>query len=174
MSHAVKEIIEVTNRTTNPDTLKMMADREATLREMLVKNTVKRFPTLLCKLTINDYRLKGEALGMYNMLKFADQMNILNYESDFRGATYMYIVTHVRDKNVLNDCLKTLTALQEQENHVKSKLVTQNYYDVIALTYEKLGQKAKAAETKEKFEQLEKEKRVEMKKIFNFEDDEKK
>ena len=45
MSNAVKEIIEVTNRTTNPDTLKMMADRETRLREMLEKNTVKRFPT---------------------------------------------------------------------------------------------------------------------------------
>ena len=167
MSNAVKDIIEVTTRTTNPDTLKMMADRETRLREMLEKNTVKRFPTLLCKLTINDYRLKGDALGMYNMLNFADQLNILNYESAFRSATYRYIVCHVRDKKILNDCLKTLIALQDQESLAKSKLITQNYYDVIALTYEKLGQKVKAAEAKEKFEQLEKEKKAEMAKFFN-------
>ena len=72
MGRAVKEIIRVTTSTTDPDTLKMMAEKADILRGMLIQNTVKRFPMLLCKLRINDCRLAGDVEGMYSWIMFAD------------------------------------------------------------------------------------------------------
>ena len=171
MADAVKEIIQITTKTTNADTLKIMADKEEVLREMLEQNTVKRFPTYLCKLAINDLRLTGKVDAMFRMMVFADELNILNYENDFRGGTYLYITEHVKDKKVLNGILKIMTADQEKANQTKSDLVRSNYYDVIAAVYTKLGQKDKAAEAKKNYEQLEEKKMVEMKKIFGVKDE---
>ena len=162
MGRAVKEIIRVTTSTTDPDTLKMMAEKADILRGMLIQNTVKRFPMLLCKLRINDCRLAGDVEGMYSWIMFADDLNLLNYENDFRGDTYMYITERTKDKKVLNSILDVIGKQQEKEDQVKSDLVKQNYYDLIATLYTRLGRKDKAVDARKKYEQLEEEKKAAM------------
>ena len=173
MGRAVKEIIRVTTSTTDPDTLKMMAEKADILRGMLIQNTVKRFPMLLCKLRINDCRLAGDVEGMYSWIMFADDLNLLNYENDFRGDTYMYITERTKDKKVLNSILDVIGKQQEKEDQVKSDLVKQNYYDLIATLYTRLGRKDKAVDARKKYEQLEEEKKAAMRKLFGADKDKK-
>ena len=173
MARAVKEIITVTTKTTNPDTLKMMEEKEGVLRGMLKQNTVKRFPTYLCKLEINACRLKEDVNGMYRWIMFADDLNLLNYENDFRESTYSYITERTRDKKVLNTILDVIEQQQEEEEQVKSELVKQNYYNLLALLYTKLGQKDKAMDARKKYEQLEEKKEVAVRKLFGIEEDKK-
>jgi hypothetical protein len=144
----------------------MMAEKADILRGMLIQNTVKRFPMLLCKLRINDCRLAGDVEGMYSWIMFADGLNLLNYENDFRGDTYMYITERTKDKKVLNSILDVIGKQQEKEDQVKSDLVKQNYYDLIATLYTRLGQKDKAVDARKKYEQLEEEKKAAMRKLF--------
>ncbi len=173
IGRALKEIIIVTTSTTDTDTLKMMAEKADILRGMLIQNTVKRFPMLLCKLRINDCRLAGDVEGMYSWIMFADGLNLLNYENDFRGDTYMYITERTKDKKVLNSILDVIGKQQEKEDQVKSDLVKQNYYDLIATLYTRLGQKDKAVDARKKYEQLEEEKKAAMRKLFGADKDEK-
>ena len=173
LRRAVKEIIRVTTSTTDADTLKMMAEKADILRGMLIQNTVKRFPMLLCKLRINDCRLAGDVEGMYSWIMFADDLNLLNYENDFRGDTYMYITERTKDKKVLNSILDVIGKQQEKEDQVKSDLVKQNYYDLIATLYTRLGGKDKAVDARKKYEQLEEEKKAAMRKLFGADKDKK-
>ena len=49
---------------------------------------------------------------------------------------------------------------------MKSDLVKQNYYDLIATLYTRLGRKDKAVDARKKYEQLEEEKKAAMRKLF--------
>lgn len=173
MDRAVKEIITVTTKTSNSDTLKMMAEKANVLREMLIQNTVKRFPTHLCKLRINDCRLKGDVEGMYRWITFAEELNLLNYENDFRESTYLYITERTEDRKVLNAILDVIAKQQEQEDQTKSELVKQNYYNLIATLYSRLGQKDKAIEAQKKYEQLEERKKIAIREFFEVNKDKK-
>ena len=100
-------------------------------------------------------------------------LNLLNYENDFRGDTYMYITERTKDKKVLNSILDVIGKQQEKEDQVKSDLVKQNYYDLIATLYTRLGRKDKAVDARKKYEQLEEEKKAAMRKLFGADKDKK-
>ena len=155
MDKAVKGIIQVTTETTNADTLRMMRENADKLRQMLLKNTVKGFPTILCKLELNDLRLQGKASEMYQMLSIAEQLNLLPYELRFKGDCYVYIARNLDDREVLNSILAKLLAEQAEEDKADNALMRGNLYGVIAEVYVQLGQENKAAEAKMKGEQLE-------------------
>ena len=155
MERAVDEIIQVTTTTKNADTLNMMRAKADSLLPMLRTNTIKGFPTILCKLELNDLRLQGDVEGLCRMLAFAERLNLLPYELKFRGGCYSYIAEHLKDKKVLNNLLAQLVAEQEKEDKKENVLVRGNLYQVIATFYAQLGQKAKAAEAQANYEQLE-------------------
>lgn len=166
MSKAVKDIVEVTLKTKNADTLEMMRRNADTLQMMLSLNTVKNFPNLSCKLAINDARLRGEVMEVYRKLKFADEIHLLNYEGSFRKAVYTFIVDNTKDKKLLTSCLNDLIQLQQEEDKGRSMLLNQNYYDVIMALYGKLGKKKEAEQAKEKYDTIEKAQKAEIERMF--------
>ena len=166
MSKAVKDIVEVTLKTKNADTLEMMRKNVDTLQMMLSLNTVKSFPNLSCKLAINDARLRGEVMEVYRKLKFADEIHLLNYEGSFRKAVYTFIVDNTKDKKLLTSCLNDLIQFQQEEDKGRSMLLNQNYYDVIMSLYSKLGKKKEAEQAKEKYDTIEKAQKAEIERMF--------
>ena len=85
----------------------------------------------------------------------------------------MYITQRTKDKKVLNSILDVIGKQQEKEDQVKSDLVKQNYYDLIATLYTRLGRKDKAVDARKKYEQLEEEKKAAMRKLFGADKDKK-
>ena len=73
----------------------------------------------------------------------------------------------------MNTILDVIEQQQEEEEQVKSELVKQNYYNLLALLYTKLGQKDKAMDARKKYEQLEEKKEVAVRKLFGIEEDKK-
>ena len=156
MDDAVDEIIKVTTSTTNADTLSMMAEKEKVLRAMLERSIVRNFSTYFCKLEINDRRLANDVDDMYQLFVFADRLNLLPYEGNFRRDAYLYIVEHSKDEKILNELLEKLLIVQAEEDKGENLLLKENYYHVISALYSRLGQEDKAAEAQKNYGQLEK------------------
>ena len=172
MDNAVEEIIKITTSTANTDTLTMMAEKEKTLRAMLGRSIVRNFSTYYCKLEINDRRLKNDVDGMYQLFVFADRLNLLPYEGNFRRDAYLYIVEHAEDEKILNELLEKLLIVQAEEDKGENLLLKENYYHVISALYSRFGQEDKAAEAQKNYEQLKKAQEDEIKSWFMEEDEE--
>lgn len=166
MASAVKNIIEVSSKSSNTDSLEMMKQYADTLRLMLNANNVKNFPTLSCKLAINDARLRGDVMEVYRKLKFADEIHLLNYEGSFRKMMYSFIINNTKDKKLLTSCLNDLIKLQQEEDKGHLILLNQNYYDVIMSLYKKLSKKNEAERAKEKYNAIEEAQKAEVERIF--------
>lgn len=172
MASAVKNIIEVSSKSSNTDSLEMMKQYADTLKLMLNTNNVKNFPTLSCKLAINDARLRGDVMEVYRKLKFADEIHLLNYEGSFRKMMYSFVINNTKDKKLLTSCLNDLILFQKEEDNSSLVLMNQNYYDVLATLYIKLGKNKEAKEAEAKYNEIEQAQKNELKKFFPQAEDE--
>ncbi|KAA6342009.1 Thiol:disulfide interchange protein DsbD [termite gut metagenome] len=172
MSDAVTEIIKTSQKTQNADTLKWLKERSEYLKQMLLQNTIKRFPTFAAKLYLNDLRLEQKPLELYNALFYIETTGVLVSEKDFVVNNYRYILENVKDKKIINAILSRLLEFHAGQKNVLSALVN-NYYDVIALAYNKLGDKTKAAEAQNEYEKKKSEKGAYFKKLLSKDKEEK-
>ena len=151
MKYAVDDIVKVTNSSQNADTLRMMRERADILRPMLFGGAVKRFNTMLAKLVMNDFRLEGKVMDVYQLLSFNQTLNLFPYEEQLLINSYRYVIQRVKDKEIWRSCLEQLLALQSKAAG-RNLAMEYNYYGVIAEIHTKLGEKSKATEAQAEYD----------------------
>jgi thioredoxin-related protein len=166
MSDAVSKLIKTSQSTQNADTLKLLKERSEYLKQMLVQNTIRRFPTYAAKLYLNDLRLEKKPLELYSALSNIRATGVLSSETSFVADNYRYILENVKDKSVINGILSHLNEIHAGQKNLFMSL-SNNYYDVVALAYNKLGDKTKATEAQNEYEKKKSERDAYLKNIIN-------
>jgi hypothetical protein len=172
MSDAVSKLIKTSQNTQNADTLKLLKEQSEYLNQMLSQNTIKRFPTYAAKLYLNNLRLERKPLELYNALSNLKAVGVLSSDMSFVADNYRYILENVKDKKIINSILSQLIEFHAGQ---KSSFIAManNYYDVVAQAYTKLGDKAKAAEAQSEYEKKKDEQKAYYKKLLSKDKDEK-
>jgi thiol-disulfide isomerase/thioredoxin len=151
MSDAVGNILKTTKTTHNADTLQLLKEQTKYLNGMLTQNTIKGFPTLAAKLQINTLRLEGKPLEVYRTVDYLEPSGLLASELTFKADTWRYVAENVSDKDILQAIAEKVTALQTGQKSPDNAL-SYNFYDVLALTYARLGDKAKSEEAQAEYD----------------------
>jgi thioredoxin-related protein len=166
MSDAVTKIIKTSQSTQNADTLKQLKEQTEYLNQMLLQNTIRRFPTYAAKLYLNNLRLEKKPLELYNALFNIKATGALSSETSFLADNYRYILENVKDKKIINNILSQLNVIHTGQKNTFMSL-SNNYYDVVALAYTKLGDKTKATEAQNEYNKKRSERDAYLKKIID-------
>jgi thiol-disulfide isomerase/thioredoxin len=151
MSEAVGDILKTAKATRDADTLKLIREQSEYLSRMLAQNTVKGFPTLAAKLQINTLRLDGKPLEVYRTVACLEPSGLLASESTFKADAWRYVAENVTDSDILQAIAEKVTALQAGQKSPDNAL-SYNFYDVLALTWARLGDKAKSKEAQAEYD----------------------
>ena len=152
IANEVRDIVKA-NKSTDADTVGMMRQREAALKTMLERNTVKRFPELMAKLLMNDLMLENKPVELYDQLAVIRPTGVFRHESAFLADCYGFVIDNVKDKKLVRAALAEVLALQGPKKETIRPLAT-NYYDIIARGHAKLGEKDKAAGAQASFDEI--------------------
>jgi thioredoxin-related protein len=151
MSDAVNDILKISQTTRHADTLQLMKQRSEYLNEMLSQNTIRYFPTYAAKLQINALMLDNNPQEVYRTMLYLEPVGLFAGEKMFAGSIYRYIVENVTDRTILQSVAEKVTAMQNKQKSGNPAL-SYNFYDVLALAYTQLGDKAKAEEAQAEFD----------------------
>lgn len=166
MKSAIKELMTKTIKMSKMDSLELVKKQIKELQRVLKLNVIDGFSQWLCELEILYCCINQDVNTMYDYLQFGNRIHLFDRESDFVVYCYQYIVTESKNKKLLREILGILIDMQTEMDKSDVKLLNYNYYDVIALTYERLGQKEKAEEARSNHERIEKERKSEVEAIF--------
>jgi predicted Zn-dependent protease len=103
---------------------------------------------------------------LYNALTNIRATGVFSSETSFVADNYRYILENVKDKNVINGILNHLNEIHAGQKNLFMSL-SNNYYDVVALAYNKLGDKTKATEAQNEYEKKKGERDAYLKNIIN-------
>jgi thiol-disulfide isomerase/thioredoxin len=153
MGSAVSEIIKISQKTTNADTLRLLKAQTDSLMPMLTQSTIKRFPAFAAKLYLNTLRLEQKPVEMYQTMSYFNTIRLVSDEKIFVGDCYRYILENTKDKKIIQSILESALAYQDNQKKPYGAF-SYNFYDVISLAYTKLGKKAEAAKASAEYDNL--------------------
>jgi thiol-disulfide isomerase/thioredoxin len=170
MKAAVDEIIKTSCATRDADTLRQLDEHAGYLKELLTKYAIKGFPTSLAKLKVNDLVLAGDLAGCYRLLSEVQGLGLFLSETIFTATTYRRLIEATKDKKMIASCLQAVKEIQDkQSTRLEFAL---NYYDVIALAYEKLKKHDEAQKAMEEYNRRDEIRKEYAKNLFQKKDNE--
>lgn len=155
---AVKQVVKL-NKVGEYDILPFVDNQGKvdTLLRLINRVNLKRAEEYRAKIKIYQFALDKKWQEMYNYLSVCKDIEALGYSDTYLDDMIQYIAVYCQDKELLKHCLAVIKWLQAQEDKRNEKFKI-NYYDTLALLYEKLGDSKTAKEFRSLDEKLKAEK----------------